>query len=146
MRGTISTVGLTLALIAPSAHAFFDPPWITPAAPIAGEIISAKLRMGICDAVAFMPGYPQITQQGNQIRLVEYGDRAPTEDLCIYPILTTTQAIGSFAPGDYVLTVDFTYENYPLGLTTITLGVIPFSVTGATAVAEVPALTTLGMV
>jgi hypothetical protein len=142
----IAVATLAFTLTAPNVYAFIDPPWIMPAAPRSGEVVSAKLRMGICDAVAFRPGYPQITQQGNQIRLVEYGDRAPTEDLCIYPILTTTQPIGSFTPGDYVLTVDFTYDNYPFGLTTITLGVIPFTVTGATTATQVPALTFQGMV
>jgi hypothetical protein len=114
--------------------------------PTAGEIVSAQLRMGMCDAIAFRPGYPQITQQGNAIRLVEYGDRAPTQDLCIYPIVTTTQPIGNFAPGDYVLTVDFTYDNYPFGLATITLGVIGFTVTGNEPPAAVPTLTSPGSV
>jgi hypothetical protein len=102
--------------------------------------------MGICDAVAFRPGYPQITRQGNTIHLVEYGERAQTQDLCIYSISTTTQPIGSFAPGDYVLTVEFAYDNYPFGLTTITLGVIPFTVTGTAPVAAVPALTGPGAI
>ena len=111
--------------------------------PTSGEIVSAQLHMGICDAVAFRPGYPQLTRQGNAIHLVEYGNRAPTQDLCIYPVVTTTVPIGSFAQGDYVLTVDFTYDNYPAGLTTITLGVIPFAVNGAASV-EVPTLTAWG--
>jgi hypothetical protein len=124
----ISVVAFTFG--APSAHAFFDPPWITPMAPIAGEDVSVNIRMGICDAVVFRPDYPQITRQGNAIRIVEYGDRVPSEDFCIYPILTTAESLGSFAPGEYVLTVDFVYENYPLGYATDTLGIVPFTVAG----------------
>ena len=144
-RCATSVVALLFALCAHSALAFFDPPWITPAAPRAGEVASANIRMGICDAIVFTPGYPQITRQGNAIRIVEFGDRVPSEDYCIYPILTTTESIGSLLAGDYVLTVDFVYDNYPLGLTTITLGVIPFTVTGVTPTAPVPASTPPGM-
>src|SRR4051794_2848502 len=102
---------LVLALAAPSAHAFFDPPWITPATPRAGEVVSVSIRGGVCDAIAFRPGYPQITQQGNAIRILEYGHHWEDADLCIYDIGTLVEPIGAFAPGDYVLTVDFIYPD-----------------------------------
>ena len=130
-------LALLFALFAPSARAFFDPPWITPAAPIAGETVSVNIRMGICDAIVFAPGFPQLTQDGNAIRILEYGDHVTFDDFCIFDIGTATHPIGSFPPGDYTLTVDFTYDNYPFGPATITLGVIPFTVTGA-APATVP--------
>lgn len=135
---------LTLVLAAPSAQAFFDPPWITPIAPKADEIVSVNTRMGICDARVEKPGYPQITSQGNAIRLLVYGHHWETADLCIYPIGLGLEPIGTFPPGDYTVTVDFAYDNYPLGLSVITLGVIPFTVTGATPSAPVPASTTSG--
>ena len=53
------------------------------------------------------------------------------------------QPIGAFVPGDYTVTVDFTYDNYPFGYETITLGVVPFTVTGATPAAPVPVATPL---
>lgn len=137
-------VALVLVLVAPSAHAFFDPPWITPAQPRVGEIVSANIHGGICDAIIEHPGYPQITQAGNSIRIVEYGDHVDTVDWCIYGVGTLTVPLGAFQAGDYTLTTDFTYDNYPLGLTTITLGVIPFTVTGATAAAQIPTSTTSG--
>jgi hypothetical protein len=118
-------------VFAPSAHAFFDPPWITPAAPIAGEVVSVNIRMGICDAIVFSPGFPQLMQEGNAIRILEYGDHVTFDDFCIFDIGTATHPIGTFPPGDYTLTVDFTYDNYPFGPATITLGVIPFTVSGA---------------
>jgi hypothetical protein len=135
---------LMFAFAASNAHAFFDPPWITPTAPRAGEAVSVNMRMGICDARVERPGYPQITIQGNTIRLLVYGHHWETQDLCIYPVGLGVEPIGTFPPGDYTVTVDFAYENYPLGLTIIPLGVIPFTVTGVTPAASVPATTTSG--
>jgi hypothetical protein len=131
------------ALAAPSAHAFFDPPWITPAAPRVGEIVSVTIREGICDAIVEHPGFPQITQQGNAIRILEYGHHWDDVDLCIYNVGTLTQPIGTFAEGSYTLTVDFVYPDI-LGPTTITLGTVPFDVSGVVTATPVPTLTVLG--
>lgn len=144
LRRIVLILALVLVLAAPSAHAFFDPPWITPAAPRPGEIVSVNIRGGICDSIFFRPGYPQITQQGNAIRILEYGHHWDTADLCIYDIGTLVAPIGAFPPGDYTVTVDFIYENYPLGYTTITLGVASFTVPGVTSAASVPASTVSG--
>jgi hypothetical protein len=133
---------LMLAWTPSSAWAFFDTPWITPVAPHAGEVVSVTIREGICDAIVEHPGFPQITQQGNAIRILEYGHHWDNVDLCIYNVGTLTQPIGSFAEGSYTLTVDFVYPDI-LGPTTITLGTIPFTVTGGAAAASVPTLTPL---
>ena len=136
---------LFLASGTQTARAFIDPPWITPAEPRAGEIVSVNIRMGICDAIIFRPGYPQITREGKAIHILEYGNRIDFEDFCIYPIATSAESIGSFTPGDYALTVDFIYENYPDGYATITLGVVPFTVTRAPLAAPVPTTHPLGL-
>ena len=133
---------LMLAWTPSSAWAFFDTPWITPVAPHAGEVVSVTIREGICDAIVEHPGFPQITQQGNAIRILEYGHHWDNVDLCIYNVGTLTQPIGSFAEGSYTLTVDFVYPDI-LGPTTITLGTIPFTVSGVAAAASVPTLTPL---
>jgi hypothetical protein len=132
------TVALFLATMSPSVWAFFDPPWVTPAAPRAGEVVSINISGGVCDAIFEHPGFPQITRQGNSINLLEYGDHAATDDLCVYGIGHLVQPIGVFTPGDYTVTVDFTYENYPFGYETVTLGVVPFTVAGATSAASGP--------
>jgi hypothetical protein len=121
----------------------FDPSWITPAAPRAGEIVSVNIRGEICDGIFERPGYPQITRQGNSIRLLEYGHHWDSPDLCIYDIGTLVQPIDAFPSGDYTLTVDFIYPDV-LGPTTATLGTIPFTIVGVTSVAPIPALTTTG--
>jgi len=134
------TVALLLATMSSSAQAFFDPPWITPLTPRAGEAVSVNIHGGVCDTIFFRPGYPQITQAGNSIRIVEYGDHlTPGDEWCIYGVGTLTEPIGDFPPGKYALTVDLVYDNYPFGLGTITLGVVPLTVTGPTPTATVPA-------
>jgi len=132
------TVALLLATMSQRARAFFDPPWTTPVVPRAGEVVSVNIRGGVCDAIFEHPGFPQITQQGNSIHLLEYGDHAATGDLCVYGIGHLVQSIGAFPPGDYTVTVDFTYENYPFGYETLTLGVVPFTVVGTTSASPVP--------
>ena len=136
-------VALACVLFAQSAHAFFDPPWITPPAPRAGEVVSVNIRGGICDAIAFRPGYPQITRQGNAIRLLEYGYHWDDADLCIYDIGTLLEPIGAFPPGDYTLIVDFVYPDI-LGPATVTLGTLPFTVAAVALAKPVPALVSSG--
>jgi hypothetical protein len=140
----VASVAFVFGLAAPSTYAFFDPPWITPAAPRAGETVSVNIRDGICDAIFEWPGYPQLTQEGNAIHLIEYGQHWDTVDLCVFDIGQLTEPLGVFPPGDYVLTVDFRYEDFLYGPTTMTLGVVPFTVTGTTTAAPIPATGVFG--
>jgi hypothetical protein len=143
---TSALVILAAVCFAQSAQAFFDPPWISPATPTAGETVSVNIRGGICDAIFQEAGYPQITQQGNAIRIIEYGHHWDFQDFCIYGIGTLTRPIGAFPPGDYTLTVDFTYSDFLPAPTIVTLGVIPFTVTGApTVTTPVPVFGPIGL-
>jgi len=134
------TVALAFALAAPSAQAFFDPPTITPAVPRAGEVVFVNLREGVCDAVVEHPGFPQLTREGNSVRFREYGHHYEPSELCVYDIGHSIQPIGSFPPGNYTLTVEFTYDDYPFGSQTLTVGVVPFAVVGFTPSVSVPIL------
>jgi hypothetical protein len=135
---------LLLAFFASSARAFFDPPWISPAAPIAGDVVSVNIRDGVCDAIFFRPGYPQITQQGNLIHLVEYGHHWDTDDLCIYDIGHLVEPIGAFSAGHYTLMIDLFFID-ALGFPQIlSIGSVSFNVADVTPVARVPALTAPG--
>ena len=138
------TLVLSLVFAVQTAQAFFDPPWITPAAPRSDEIVSVNIRDGICDAIFEWPGYPQLTQEGNAIHLIEYGQHWDTVDLCVFDIGQLTEHLGGFPPGDYVLTVDFRYEDFLYGPTTTTLGVVPFTVTGTTPSVPIPTLVVSG--
>jgi hypothetical protein len=139
-RVLYTTVALLLATLPSSTRAFFDPPWITPAAPRVGDVVSASFRMGDCDARVEEPGFPQITRTGNAIRLVVYGVHEDTAELCVYPAATGTESIGTLEAGSYTLTVDFIYDDYLLGPTVINLGVIPFTVVGTMSAVPVPIL------
>lgn len=135
-----------IAFFARSTQAYFDQPWITPASPLAGETVSVNIRGGECDAIFGHTGFPQITQQGNEIRILEYGHHWDFQDFCIYEIGTVTDVIGAFPPGSYTLTVDFTYIDFLPAPTVVTLGIIPFTVLGArTAVAPVPVVGPIGL-
>jgi hypothetical protein len=128
------------------AHVFFDPPWITPQAPVAGQPVAVNIHHGgMCDAIAERPGFPQITREGNAIRILEYGHHWDFQDFCIYVPATVTHQFGAFPPGDYTLTVDFTYSDFLPAPVVVTLGVIPFTVAGQQAPASpVPATTAFG--
>ena len=133
-------LALLLMLFAQTARAFFDPPYMTPAAPVAGEMVGVNIRGGICDGIVGTPGYPQITQNGNAIRFLVFGVRTQDIDYCNYPVGTATFPVGAYPAGSYTLQFDLLYDDYPFGLTVATLGVVPFTVTGAPASA-VPAPT-----
>jgi len=129
-----------LTLGAPRAHAFFDAPWIAPAAPMAGELMSVNIRGGICDVFFDAPGYPQIVLEGNNIRVIEYGHHEDFQDFCIYGLWKVVVPIGTPSAGVYTITVDFLYQGI-LGPTTTNLGVIPLTVTGVASAAPIPAFT-----
>lgn len=137
-------LALLCAFVASDAHAFFDPPWITPAAPRARELVSVNIHGGVCDAIFEWPNYPQITQQGNAARIVEYGAHVEFQDWCIYGIGTLTEPIGTFLPGDYTLTVDLLYDDLLYGPTVMTVGIVPFRVTEVSPSAPIPTLSSFG--
>src|SRR5690606_12069905 len=109
VRGAAFLLFVLGALFAQSTHAFFDPPWITPANPVAGEEISYSIHGGVCDTIFEYPGYPQITQDGNDIRIRWFGQHWPEGSgilQCAYPIGTMTRPLGAFPAGDYTLTLE----------------------------------------
>ena len=140
-----AVLAFLFAFPVPSAHAFRDPPYITPANPVAGDTISMNIRMGVCDAIYQWPGYPQITRDGNAIRLVNYGQHWDPGELCTYGTGTGVVPIGSYEPGNYALTVDLNCLDFFSQPQTLALGVVAFTVAGAAqAAVTVPALTQPG--
>jgi hypothetical protein len=132
------------ALFASSAHAFFDPPWITPENPIAGETISINIHGGVCDAIFGEEGYPQITRDGNAIHMRWFGQHYPEGSgdlLCSYPVGTLVEPIGAYAAGDYTITVELAYDDFLEGPSVLTIGVVLFTVAGTPNPAAIPAPT-----
>ncbi|NCT67202.1 MAG: hypothetical protein GXC76_06080 [Rhodanobacteraceae bacterium] len=121
-------VALVCLLFAQVAQAFFDPPYLTPAQPLAGQTVSVSIYGGECDSILGFPGYPQITQQGNAITILFFGVRYTNPILCNIDVGTATFTVGAYPPGSYTLKVALRYPG-PLGSFVVdTLGTIPFTV------------------
>lgn len=138
---------LSLALLSSTAHAFWEPPYVTPTTPTAGEPVSVNVRMGVCDGIFNQPGFPRITQEGNALRIVVYGVHwEPGSELCSSPTGTGTYPIGAFPPGAYTVTFDLLYIDFFSQPQILHLGVVPFTVTGsAQAAVPTPSLSLLGL-
>ena len=122
------------------AHAFIDPPWVEPASPHSGDAVSLNIHLGICDAIFDTAGYPQITRQGNAIRILLNGAHYDEgSELCTFGVGTVAYSIGSYESGDYTLQVDLRYDHVPIGPEVMTIGVVAFSVVPREAApAQVP--------
>ena len=129
-----------LALLSIPAHAFWDPPYVTPVNPTAGEVLSVNIRLGVCDAIYSRQDYPQITRNANAIHVLEYGQHWEPGELCIFGVGTVADQLGVFPPGQYALTFDLFYIDFT-GPHILTLGVVPFVVTDA-APSAIPTPTT----
>ncbi|MGN6517983.1 MAG: hypothetical protein ACTHK2_00990 [Dokdonella sp.] len=132
-RAFAPVLALVFALSAPSAQAFFDPPWITPEQPLAGEMVYINIHGGICDAITTTPGYPQVILEGNAIRFVVSGVHEEDLDWCIYGVGTATYPIGVYPAGAYVLTAEMRYTDFYANPAVLTIGAVDFSVRGTVA-------------
>jgi hypothetical protein len=124
-------LALLLALFAPHARAFLDPPYITPANPVASDAISVSIHGGECDApYVGLEWPPPVTQQGNDItiHLIGYHDTNP--ELCYISVGTWTYPLGTYLAGSYTLYVEWRYMSFSGAWIQETLGIIPFTVTG----------------
>jgi hypothetical protein len=122
---------LAFALSAQPAFAYLDPPYLTPANPSYADPISVNIYGGECDLVdGGMVWPPLVTQQGNDLTILLGGAHETDPEWCYYGIGTATFPVGSLPSGSYTLTVERRYTSL-LGWVTETLGVIPFTVTGA---------------
>ncbi|MEO7756282.1 MAG: hypothetical protein ABIS07_06870 [Dokdonella sp.] len=127
---------LLAALFVRTAHAFFDPPYLTPASPVAGEIVSFNIRAGICDAFGGMQGFPQISRTGNAILYVDYGAHYEDGDeLCIFPTWNYVTPIGSFEPGNYTFTLQMAYYDSFGVPSYLNMGTVTFTVAAAPSAA-----------
>ena len=143
-RIAIRSVLFFVAFFATRAHAFFDPLWISPENPVADETISINIHGGVCDTIFGEEGYPQITRDGNAIRMRWFGQHYPEGSgdlLCSYPVGTLVEPIGAYAAGDYTITVELAYDDFLEGPSILTIGVVPFTVAGTPNPSAVPAPT-----
>lgn len=127
------------------AHAVFGTPYITPDHPIAGQTISMNIYQGGCDAILGIPGYPQISQTGNAIRILFNGVRYTDPELCDLGFGTARYAVAAYPAGSYTLQVDLRYPNVGGDFVVETLGIVPFSVAAPAAPFSAPATTSGGL-
>ena len=137
---------VVLSLTVRSAGAFIDPPYLSPEHPVAGEVVSVKIRSGMCDAILAGVVPPHVSQDGNAIRILLWSVSYHDSELCYITPETGAYEVGAFPSGSYTLQVDRFYGNI-LGETIYeTLGVIPFTVTGGTLLPEpAPTLDTMAL-
>ena len=120
-----------LALCAQNASAFLDPPYITPANPTGGELVSVNVYGGECDLVDMGIDWPPpVTQQGNAITILFTGIHEGDPEWCYYDVGTATYPVGAFPPGSYTLDVERRYMGFSGPWVQETLDIIPFTVSG----------------
>jgi hypothetical protein len=145
-RGLLAFV---LALCTQPAWAFLDPPYLTPANPVAGELVSVNIYGGECDVADTGVIWPApVTQQGNAVTILLTGIHEGDPEFCYFGIGTNTKSVGRFPPGSYTLDVERRYGT-PFGTwAQETLGIIPFTVSAVPQQhpAEAPALSRAGLI
>jgi len=140
------TAFLILVLCAQRASAL-DPPYITPANPVAGEPISVVARGDACNLIEDGVVWPPpVTQQGSVITILFNGSREGDPEFCYFSSDAIAYPVGTYAAGSYTLQVNWRYSTFS-GWVTETLGVIPFTVSAAPSqqAIEAPTLGVVGL-
>jgi len=138
---------VALALWAQAAWGFLDPPYITPANPVVGELVSVNIYGGGCDLVDDGVAWPPpVTQQANELTILLTGGHEEDPEFCYFNIGNHIYPVGIYPSGAYALRVDWRYSTFN-GWVTQTLGTIPFTVTSAPLQepAEAPASSDQGL-
>lgn len=142
----ILIAGMVLLVVSGDAMAFWDPPYITPASPVAGQEVSINIRGGICDALFYAPGYPQITQNGSQISIIQKGQHWEPSELCTYEVGVATFGIGTYSAGQYTVSMYMRYRDFLGNIRDLHLGDAEFTVAASAAPpAPVPSMGAIGM-
>ena len=133
-----STLLLAVVLSSQIAQAFVDPPTLSPANPTEGQTVSVNIRVGQCDGLPVGPT-EQITQTGNNIRILLDSYHAFFAEYCNIIVGVRTFPLGVYPAGSYTVQVDRTYEAIlPTRTIVETLGVLPFTVAALPAPAVLP--------
>lgn len=143
--GKVLVVALAMRTELASA---LDPPYITPANPVAGEPISVVARGDACNLIEDGVVWPPpVTQQGNVVTILFNGTREGDPEFCFYSSDAIAYPVGAYAAGSYTLQVNWRYGTFS-GWVIETLGVIPFTVSASPSQLpiEAPALSIAGLV
>jgi hypothetical protein len=130
---------LAFVLSSQMAQAFVDPPTLSSTNPTESQTVSVNIRFGQCDALGEVPGYPQITQTGNSIRILLHSIHVSYPEFCNVPILIRNFPVGAYPAGAYTVQVDRIYDVIlPTRTIMETLGILPFTVAGSPAPVVLP--------
>jgi hypothetical protein len=126
---------------------FLDPPYITPANPTAGDAVSVNVYGGECDVLNIGIVPPVAEQHGREITILFTGIHEGDPEWCYFSLATESFPVGTYPPGTYTLQVDRRYSTVFGTWVRETLGIIPFTVTGAPSAQPIaaPTLSTAGL-
>lgn len=139
-------LALACLLAVGTAHAYINTPFITPASPQAGETLYVNVDSGGCGATVYEQGYPQVSWDGSNVRVVLLALRYTNIELCDLPNGVSTLSIGALPAGSYQITVDVFYYDGFGNPHDDTIGVLPLVVQAAAAAPiSAPATTPPGL-
>lgn len=131
-------------LFASSPALAWDALGIQPTVPADAELVSVVIGTNSCDALLGVDGFPQVSQTGQNVRILFYGVRETDPEFCNFTPGERAYPVGHYVAGNYVLTVDVLYNHFPFGPEIVTLATIPFSVSGSPVATPVAAPTLNG--
>jgi len=134
---------LATTFVAPAAEAFWLPPTLTPAIPKSGESVSVVVSGGGCDYLIEEAGYPQITRNGQNIRILVRTEHQTFGEFCTAEPFSFPFSLGTFVPGNYSVQVDIYFYSDVLGNHAETLAILPMSVAAAAVPAPIDTAGTL---
>lgn len=134
--------------IALPAQAFIDPPVVVPARPVADQLVSFDVRIGVCEYFqAFGPSdattiyaddrWRTIVQTGNTLQVTVRTVFADEPILCVYPTANFRFRLAALPPGPYRLELYGQAISDPdfrplIGTAQFTVGQAPVAVSGLT--------------
>lgn len=129
-----------------AASAFFDPPYITPEQPTPGQELTVNIRGGNCDDLVSIPGFPRISQVGNDIRIVYFSFHSDDIEFCNFDVGTAYLPVAGQPAGSYTYTIARVYLSPTNQEVEEVLGVVPVTVVGAPVDAQpIPAFGGVGL-
>lgn len=112
-RGLIAWALFAGTFLAPgSARAFIDDLYILPADPVVGDVLTFHVHVGGCDGFFNEPGFPQISQVGNTVRVLYFSAHIEDPEFCNRGDSTGVLPIGVYAEGAYTFVVARLYSNF----------------------------------
>lgn len=143
-RETLRALPL-IAVTAAPAYAFLDPPVPEPNPAIEGQTVTIRVREGGCDGLTDTPDATNITIVGSNVRIVIDGIHSDDPIFCFFPVAESRYPIGTFAPGEYIVTAVHRYPDFFGQPTEVEFGTAPFTVQQAPPPRPIPTLGGLSM-